>query len=310
VARILVCSLVLALLVAAPVLAGTKEDNKEVVRRMIEAINARDFDALDAVVAADVRRHSAATPGVEVRSLEELKAFLRQDLSAVPDAIQETRAMIAEGDLVAVRELYRGHQSGPMGPFPATGKPLEIPFLGFLRIEEGKVAEIWVEWDNMAALTELGHLEPPAPPGAPAETAAEEEPGAEPSIEDFAWLVGQWQGEALGGVAEEVWLAPAGGAMSGMFRTVSDGAIDFYELFTIAEPELDLRLKHFGADLVGWEAQEEVVTFPFVRVSPAEAVFEGLVFRRIAEDRIQAVVETRQADGTEAELVFDYQRLP
>lgn len=260
-ARISVCSLVLALLVAAPVLAGTEQENKEVVRRMIGAINARDFDTLDEVVAADVRRHSSATPGVEVKSLEELKAFLHQDLAAVPDAIQETRVMIAEGDLVAVREVYRGH------------------------------------------------LEPPAPPGEPTETEAEKEPGAEPSIDDFAWLVGQWRGEALGGVAEEVWLPPAGGAMSGMFRTVADGAVGFYELFTIAEPELDLRLKHFGADLVGWEEREEVVTFPFVRVSPTEAVFEGLVFRRIAEDRIQAVVETRSADGTEGELVFDYQRV-
>jgi len=168
--------------------------------------------------------------------------------------------------------------------------------------------------DNLAELTRLGHLEPPAPPGAPAEaegagTEAEDEPGAEPSIDDFAWLVGRWRGEALGGVAEEVWLPPAGGAMSGIFRTVKDGAVNFYELFTLAEPGLDLRLKHFGADLVRWEEREEVITFPFVRVSPSEAVFEGLVFRRIDENRIQAVVQTTSADGTAGELVFDYQRV-
>gem|GEM_PF-857349 len=216
-ARISVCSLGLALLtlvVTAPVLAGSEQQNKEVVRSMIEAINARDFDALD----------------------------------------------------------------------------------------------------NLAALTRLGHLEPPAPPGAlaeteVAETEAEEEPAAEPSIDDFAWLVGRWRGEALGGVAEEVWLPPAGGAMSGIFRTVKDGAVNFYELFTLAEPGLDLRLKHFGADLVGWEEREEVVTFPFVRVSPTEAVFEGLVFRRISDDRVRAVVQTTSADGTQGELVFEYQRV-
>jgi hypothetical protein len=36
-----------------------------------------------------------------------------------------------------------------------------LPFIGILRIEDGKVAEIWVEWDNLYALAQLGHLEPP-----------------------------------------------------------------------------------------------------------------------------------------------------
>lgn len=133
---------------------------------------------------------------------------------------------------------------------------------------------------------------------------------AEASIDDFTWLVGHWRGEALGGVAEEVWLPPAGGSMVGTFRLVEEDGVRFYEVFTIAEPELDLRLKHFEADLVGWEERAEVVTFPFVRVGPTEAVFEGLVFRRLGDDRIQAVVQTRSADGTEGELEFVYERVP
>lgn len=32
--------------------------------------------------------------------------------------------------------------------------------MGILRIEEGKIAEIWVEWDNLNALTQLGHFPP------------------------------------------------------------------------------------------------------------------------------------------------------
>lgn len=150
----------------APAWADGEEENKEIVRRLTEAIDARDFDALDELVAADIRRHSAATPGVEVRSLAELKAFLHQDFSAVPDAQQEIEMMVAEGDKVAVRAIYRSTQTGPMGPFPASGKPVEIPFLGILRIEDGKIAEIWVEWDNLAALAQLGHFPPPAAPAA------------------------------------------------------------------------------------------------------------------------------------------------
>ena len=135
--------------------------NEEIVMRMIEAINARDFDALDDVVSPTVRRYSAATPDVHVTTLEEFKAFLHADLASVPDAMQETNMIFSSGDMVAVHETYTGTQTGQMGPFPPSGKELEVPFIGLLRIEDGKIAEIWVEWDNLNALAQLGHFPPP-----------------------------------------------------------------------------------------------------------------------------------------------------
>ena len=138
------------------------ERNKELVRRMTVAINDRNFDALDGLVAEDVHRHSAATPMVTVENLDQFKEFLRQDLSAVPDAQQEINLMLAEDDLVAVHATYRGTQTGQMGPFPPSDNALELPFVGILRIENAKIAEIWVEWDNLNALTQLGHFPPPA----------------------------------------------------------------------------------------------------------------------------------------------------
>ncbi len=137
--------------------------NADVVRRMIDAVNRRDLDALDAVVAPDVVRRSAATAGVTVRSLDDFKAFLESDFATVPDSVIDVRHLIAQDDLVAVHAIYSGTQQGPMGPFPPTGKRVEGPFLSFLRIADGKIAEMWVEWDNLSMLTQLGHLPPPGP---------------------------------------------------------------------------------------------------------------------------------------------------
>lgn len=137
------------------------EANKEIVRRFVSAINERDFDALDDVVAPDVVRHSPSTPDVTVSDRDELKAFLRQDLAAVPDAVQTIRLMVAEGDNVAVWANYAGTQDGPLGPFPASGRPVDLDFAGILRIEDGRIAEIWAVWDNLAMLSQLGHLAPP-----------------------------------------------------------------------------------------------------------------------------------------------------
>ncbi len=71
--------------------------------------------------------------------------------------------LVAEGDLVAVRATYSGTQEGPLGELPATGRTVRAPFLGLFRIESGRIAELWVEWDNLAMLTQLGLFPPPPP---------------------------------------------------------------------------------------------------------------------------------------------------
>lgn len=142
--------------------AGETE-NVTIVRDMTEAMNNRDFDALDALIAKDLVRHSASTPGLQISSLAEFKDFLKADLSTFPDAKQEIELIFGCGDMVAVRAYYRGTQTGAMGPHPPSGKRMDLPFMGILRIENGKIAEIWVEWDNLGALTQLGHFPPKSP---------------------------------------------------------------------------------------------------------------------------------------------------
>lgn len=162
----------LALSVAACT-AGETERNKDIVRRMVVAINERNFDALNDLVAADIHRYSGATPQIAVENLDQFKEFLRQDLSAVPDAQQEINLMLAENDLVAAHLTYRGTQKGQMGPFPPSNKPLELPFIGILRIQDEKIAEMWVEWDNLNALTQLGHFPPTSEAGSEGAERAE-----------------------------------------------------------------------------------------------------------------------------------------
>ena len=136
-------------------------DGTDIVLGMTAAINARELDRLGEYVADNIVRHSNATPGVNVRSLEEFRAFLESDIATAPDLVQTIDVIFGNGEYVGVRARYNGTQQGPMGPFPATGKPIEIAFVGLLRIENGKVAEIWVEWDNLGALIALGHISPP-----------------------------------------------------------------------------------------------------------------------------------------------------
>lgn len=136
--------------------------SKQLVTRMVGAVNSRDLDALDAIIADDVVRHCQATPGVVVECLQDFKAFLQQDFATVPDSVVEIRQMLAEDDLVSVWCTYSGTQQGAMGPFPPTGKRLSLDFASHLRVADGKIAEMWVTWDNLAGLVQLGHIDPGA----------------------------------------------------------------------------------------------------------------------------------------------------
>jgi steroid delta-isomerase-like uncharacterized protein len=142
------------------------EQNKALVRRFGDAMNARRWDLLDEIVAPDFVRHCQATPGVDVRSLQAFKAFVRDDTATFPDSVQTLRHIVADGDFVAVWLTYEGTQRGPMGPFPPSGKRMQLDVGAVLRVEGGKLAEMWVTWDNMAALAQLGHLPMPPTPNA------------------------------------------------------------------------------------------------------------------------------------------------
>lgn len=165
--RYLIVPLLLAILAASCWCSPDEQldANKELARRFVAAINTTDWDALDEIVTEDFRRHCQATPDVQVRSREEFKQLLESFLVSIPDQRMTIEMLVAEGDKVAGYGTYAGTQTGPMDGFPATGRPVETKFMTILRIEEDRVAELWVEWDNLSMLTQLGLFSPPAAPG-------------------------------------------------------------------------------------------------------------------------------------------------
>ena len=141
---------------------STQDLNKAVVKRFGEASNAKDFDAIAALVAPNFVRHCQATPDVVVQNRAQFLAFLKADAAMVPDSRQTLQQLVAEGDRVAFLITYEGTQEGPFGPFPPSHKRMELDVSGIFRLRDGLLAELWLTWDNLAALAQLGHF-PPSP---------------------------------------------------------------------------------------------------------------------------------------------------
>ncbi|PIW56233.1 MAG: hypothetical protein COW16_01780 [Sphingomonadales bacterium CG12_big_fil_rev_8_21_14_0_65_65_10] len=126
------------------------------------------------------------------------------------------------------------------------------------------------------------------------------------------WLVGQWAGEGIGGAdAMESWLPPVGGTMVGTFvQAQGDGTIMFTEHLYLMEEAgtLVLRLKHFHADLTGWEEKDGMLTFRLVAMEPCAAYFHALTLRCDGENGLLAAVRMKSEGDEVRELVFRFER--
>ena len=141
------------------------EENKQVFLRSVDVINSKHFEGLNDLGTENFARHCQATPDVKVNSLEDFKQFLRQDSATFPDSRMTIDHVVAEGNFVAFHGTYVGTQKGQMGPFPPSNKQMSVEIAGVQRFENGKVAEMWVTWDNLSALMQLGHFPPPKQQG-------------------------------------------------------------------------------------------------------------------------------------------------
>jgi steroid delta-isomerase-like uncharacterized protein len=136
------------------------ESNKELVKKFTQAINTADWASFDSLITDDFTRHSQASP-VEVNTREAFVTLQESFYASTPDQKITIEMLVAEGDLVAAYATYSGTQTGPLGELPATGKSMDSKFVTFFRIANNRIAEIWVEWDNLSMLTQLGHFPPP-----------------------------------------------------------------------------------------------------------------------------------------------------
>jgi Domain of unknown function (DUF6265) len=76
-----------------------------------------------------------------------------------------------------------------------------------------------------------------------------------PTLSEFAWLAGRWQGSWGPRVAQQVWTAPKAGVMMGTFQLEENDRTLVLELFTVVDgPEgIQFHLRHFTPSLVAWE---------------------------------------------------------
>ena len=134
------------------------EENKELTRRAYEALNRRDWAAFDELAAADIVLHYAS---MTIQGLEAYKQFLTMYYNAFPDLQFTIEDMIAEEDMVVVRQTGSGTHQGELMGIPPTGKHVTVSGIAMIRISNGNGVEEWFIGDDLGLLQQLGVV--PAP---------------------------------------------------------------------------------------------------------------------------------------------------
>jgi hypothetical protein len=89
-----------------------------------------------------------------------------------------------------------------------------------------------------------------------------------PATANLTFMAGCWKFEANGRVVEEQWMAPAGGALLGMSRTVRDGKLIEFEFVQVRDlPE--------GLTYIAKPSGQPEARFVAISASANEVVFEN-----------------------------------
>jgi hypothetical protein len=137
-------------------------------------------------------------------------------------------------------------------------------------------------------------------------------PKAPVSLSSLTWLAGCWQRNTPDRVVEEQWMAPAGGVMLGMSRTVrtADGGLVEFE-------QVRIEARGDSAVYVAHPARQAMAMFTAIAYNDSLILFENRAhdfpqrvgYRRVGADSLEAWIEGPGKEGTTRKVDFPYRRV-
>jgi steroid delta-isomerase-like uncharacterized protein len=130
-----------------------------------DAFNARDFEAMTKEYADSITWTAHAQGRTFLTPAQFRSDFLPGWVATSRDIRITDPYYIDGGDAVVCTFTVVGIQDGPLGPFPATGKPFELALCELWHFDSnGRVVGGDLYYDQVSLLTQLGLM--PQPPAA------------------------------------------------------------------------------------------------------------------------------------------------
>ena len=128
-------------------MTGSTATNKEVVRRHLEdAWNDHHPELWNELLDENLVIHHPQMPPGREAYVQGCAAYW----AAFPDAHTEIVDLIAEDDRVVARWVERGTHKGEFVGVPPTGRTYEKEGISIYRVQDGRLAEVWLQEDASA----------------------------------------------------------------------------------------------------------------------------------------------------------------
>lgn len=131
----------------------TADQNKATIRIFLEKLD-ENISAIEEFFIPDCTAHLPGIPDPTDR--EGFRQFVVMLYTAFPDLHHVVKEQIAENDRVAsIINVYGTHKGDFQGIAP-TGKQVAFEDFMITRIQEGKIVELWAQFDALKLLQQLG----------------------------------------------------------------------------------------------------------------------------------------------------------
>ena len=132
------------------------DDNKTLLEKMYEALNAQDLEAQHNYWHDDMIWHGPLGFG-DIHGIENFKyKVLKPFYEAFPDYHVKNDIVVSEGDWISATGFLTGTHNGNYLGVEATGKSIKMQFSDFWTIKDGKFMDNYVMVDNHGVFEQMG----------------------------------------------------------------------------------------------------------------------------------------------------------
>ena len=129
-------------------------DNIEIITRFEHAFRAADQATINQLCDPGLVDHNPAPEH------EPTLAGFRQKVAGFkaifPDLEEDLQDIISSGDTVATRWVVTGSQQQEFMGILGTGRTIRVEGMNFYRVKDGRVTDIWTQFDGAGMMQQLG----------------------------------------------------------------------------------------------------------------------------------------------------------